>query len=102
MEQKGLVICVRNFRCRCGEIDLIAQDGEYLVFVEVKYRGSGHTGSSLAAVDKRKQYVITQVAQYYMTTRLKSVDRPCRFDVIGFDGEKICWIPNAFDACGRF
>lgn len=92
---------MRNFRCRCGEIDLIAQDGEYLVFVEVKYRGSGSAGGSLAAVNKRKQYVITQVAKYYMMTRCKSAEQPCRFDVIGFEGERICWIPNAFDACGR-
>lgn len=102
LEDKGLRILERNYRCRCGEIDLIAQDGAYLVFVEVKYRNSTKAGCSLAAVDIRKQAVITKTAQYYLMTHVQSMDHPCRFDVIGIDRKEICWIPNAFDACGRF
>ena len=53
--KNGLRILARNYRNRTGEIDLIAQDGEYLVFAEVKYRSSLHEGYAVAAVDVRKQ-----------------------------------------------
>ena len=89
----------RNFRCRMGEIDLIARDGRYLVFVEVKYRSSRRQGTALGAVGKEKQRVISKVAGYYLLTRCKSLDMPCRFDVVGIEGAEMFWIPNAFDYC---
>ena len=97
LEEQGLVIVERNYRFRFGEIDLIAQDGEYLVFVEVKYRSSRNSGSPLAAVDAAKQHVISRVAKNYLLTCRRSVDIPCRFDVVGFDGDEITWVKNAFD-----
>ena len=81
LEKRGLQIREKNFRCRSGEIDLIAQDERYLVFVEVKYRKNGRSGSSFAAVHGYREFP------------------PCRFDVVGIDGEKIHWIKNAFDFC---
>ena len=53
LEKRGLQIREKNFRCRSGEIDLIAQDERYLVFVEVKYRKNGRSGSSFAAVGEK-------------------------------------------------
>ena len=97
LEEQGLAILEHNYRCRFGEIDLIAQDGEYLVFVEVKYRSSRQSGSPLAAVDAAKQHVISRVAKNYLLTCRRSVDIPCRFDVVGFDGDEITWVKNAFD-----
>ena len=64
LKQQGLFILRYNYRCRFGEIDLIARDGEYLVFVEVKYRKDNSSGYSLAAVNPAKQKTICKVARY--------------------------------------
>lgn len=96
LEQQGYQILEYNYRCRMGEIDLVAQDGEYLVFCEVKYRKSPETGSPLEAVDVRKQRVIWKVAQHYlMMHHLQEI--PCRFDVIGIEGNRMILIKNAFE-----
>lgn len=99
LESKGLQILEFNYRFRAGEIDLIARDGEYLVFVEVKYRSTQESGSALCAVGRDKQKVISKTAKHYLTVRRRSIDVPCRFDVVGIDGNKIQWIKNAFDYC---
>lgn len=97
LQAKGLKVLERNFRCRSGEIDLIAMDGNCLVFVEVKYRGFRIAGGSLEAVDSHKQRMICKAAAYYLLTRRHSFDVPCRFDVVGYDWDGIHWIKNAFD-----
>lgn len=97
MRKKGLEIKAQNYRCRLGEIDLIALDGSCLVFVEVKYRASIKNGGALAAVDRHKQQVIGRVAQNYLLRYYGSIDIPCRFDVVGIEGKTIHWVKNAFD-----
>ena len=99
LEKRGLQIREKNFRCRSGEIDLIAQDERYLVFVEVKYRKNGRSGSSFAAVGREKQRIISRVAMFFLAVHGYREFPPCRFDVVGIDGEKIHWIKNAFDFC---
>ena len=94
---KGFEILEKNYRCRIGEIDLIARDGEYLVFVEVKYRKDNSSGYSLAAVNPAKQKTICKVARYFLTVEYHNVDIPCRFDVAGIDGDEIHWVKNAFE-----
>ena len=94
--KKGYKILERNFRNRSGEIDIIAKDGEYFCFVEVKYRTTNDFGSPLEAVDYRKQNQIRKVAMYYLMKNKLSEWTPCRFDVIGFEGEKMTHIENAF------
>ena len=89
----------RNFRCRSGEIDLVAQDGRYLVFIEVKYRKNGKSGSPFSAVGREKQRIISKVAMFYLIAHGYRELPPCRFDVVGIDGENIHWIKNAFDFC---
>lgn len=96
LEKNGYRILERNFRCRTGEIDLVARDGRYLVFVEVKYRANAALGSALEAVGPRKQAVIRQTAAYYMLLHHLPSDTPCRFDVAGITGEEIVLIRNAF------
>lgn len=100
LEEGGLRILERNYRCRMGEIDLVAEDGSYLVFVEVKYRSTGGSGDPLCAVDRRKQRVISRVAAHYLLTHGEGTERPCRFDVVGFEGARPRWIRNAFDYIG--
>ena len=94
--KKGYKILERNFRNRSGEIDIIAKDGEYFCFVEVKYRTTNDFGSPLEAVDYRKQNQIRKVALYYLMKNKLSEWIPCRFDVIGFEGEKMTHIKDAF------
>ena len=97
LKQHGYDIVEHNFSCRFGEIDLIARDGEYLVFVEVKYRKDNSSGYSLAAVNPAKQKTICKVARYFLTVEYHNVDIPCRFDVAGIDGDEIHWVKNAFE-----
>jgi putative endonuclease len=89
-------ILERNFRCRQGEIDIIAKDGDIICFVEVKYRANGEAGRAVDAVDYRKQQKIIRVARYYMMIHGWNEWTPCRFDVIAIDGTEITFYPNAF------
>ena len=95
LEQKGWEILEYNYRCRAGEIDIIARDGETLVFCEVKYRSGPEKGSPLEAVGVKKQQTIFRCALFYMTERHMQ-DVPCRFDVIGIDGTEAVHIKDAF------
>lgn len=97
LRQQGYEILDMNFYGRFGEIDIIARDGETLVFAEVKYRKSERFGNSLEAVDTRKQKKICQTALYYLARHHISDSVPCRFDVIGITGEDITHIKNAFE-----
>lgn len=100
LEQNGYQILEHNFRCKFGEIDIIALDGGYLVFCEVKYRKDEKKGNPLEAVTITKQKKISKCALYYMTIRGKT-NVPCRFDVVGICGNRIQLIKNAFEYMGR-
>lgn len=99
LEEQGYQILEYNFRSRYGEIDIIAKDGEYLVFCEVKYRKNACLGSPLEAVTYAKQRRISKTAVYYLTIT-RQTEKPCRFDVIGILGDKTKLIKNAFDYAG--
>lgn len=97
LTENGVRVKERNFRCRCGEIDIIGYDCGYLVFFEVKYRKShSDKGSAAEAVDLRKQKKICRVSDYYRMIHKCPSDTPIRFDVIAIDGDKLQWIKNAF------
>ncbi len=100
LRRQGYRILKRNFSCRVGEIDIIAQDGEELVFVEVRSRHSKAAVDPIYSIDWRKQKKIARVACVYVQKRgLRLV--PMRFDVIVVTmGPKpdVVHIPNAFDA----
>lgn len=96
LEKKNFEILQENFHSRYGEIDLIAKQGKYLVFVEVKYRSNEKGGHPLEAVDARKQQHICKTAEYYCLCQGYGENVPCRFDVIGILGTKIIHIENAF------
>lgn len=82
LKKSGLKIVARNYRNRFGEIDIIALDGQTIVFVEVKTRKSNAAGNPLEAVDEIKQAKIIQVAQAYLKQR-RLFEYSVRFDVIG-------------------
>lgn len=96
LQARGMQILARNYRCRQGEIDLIARDGRYLVFVEVKYCSSARCADPLSAVNRAKQRKICRVADYFRFTQKVPDDVPVRYDVIGILGKKTAWIPDAF------
>ena len=84
LRRAGLRILERRFRCRGGEIDLIAEDGRTLVFAEVKTRSGVAFGLPAEAVTAAKQRRIVRAARLYLSRR-GLWERPCRFDVITFD-----------------
>ena len=79
--KNGYKIIIRNFRCRQGEIDIIAQDKNEIVFIEVKTRKNTNYGYPIDAVDKRKQKHILNASKYYIYIN-KLEKRNIRFDVI--------------------
>lgn len=91
----GLAILARNFRTRMGEIDVIAQDGEVLVFVEVRLRSSGSYGGALESITPHKQRRIRAAAGLYLSNL--GNPPPCRFDVVLIEDGQIDWLRAAFD-----
>jgi len=77
----GGMILARNYRCRYGEIDIIAKDGEVLVFVEVRCRRSEAMVSPAESVDSRKISKLIETAEHYITENNLPEDVNCRFDV---------------------
>ena len=102
LEQQGLTIVHRNYRCKTGEIDLIARDGCSLVFVEVRARSNRRFASAAASVDRRKQARLLRTAQHYLHRHPNSAAVPCRFDVIAIEPRQspentaVRWIRAAF------
>lgn len=101
LEQK-LNLIERNFRSKSGEIDLIMQEHEFLVFVEVKYRKSSAFGEPFEMVSPSKQQKICKTAQIYLQKHgLNEYNTFCRFDVVSIKGPaastEITWLKNAFN-----
>ena len=101
LKRQGLVAITQNFRCRMGEIDLIATDGNCLVFVEVRYRGAGSYSRAGLTVDIHKQRKLIRTAALYVTKRPKFANSVMRFDVVAIDTDEhgettIDWIRDAF------
>lgn len=93
---EGLRQVERNFRCKGGEIDLIMQDGDTLVFVEVRQRSKDSFGGALASVTRAKQRRLIVAAQIFL--QRYRMPPACRFDVIGYDGDRMNWLKNAVEA----
>lgn len=102
LTQRGYGIIERNFRCRLGEIDIVAKEGGYLVFIEVKYRSSGASGLPEEAVNDKKQRVISRTALFYLHRYRYQETTPVRFDVVSVfgGGEEVALYQNAFEFCG--
>lgn len=81
LKKHGYKIIERNYRIRQGEIDIIAKDGEYTCFVEVKLRKSDGFGSPGDFIDERKQQKIIKAAQFY-ALKNNLYDTPMRFDAV--------------------
>ncbi|WP_455203186.1 YraN family protein [Kaarinaea lacus] len=106
LRKNGLRFIEENYRCNHGEIDLVMQDADSIVFVEVRYRKHQSYGSGAESIDFRKQRKLIASASHYLQTHRDAAKQPCRFDVISvgnnnsLDSEpyEIQWISNAFEA----
>jgi putative endonuclease len=89
LKGEGYLILERNVVTHAGEIDVVARDGEALVFVEIKARGSAAYGPAIAAVGPAKQRRVSRAAALYLAIR--HLGGPCRFDVLGLDAVEGGW-----------
>ena len=99
LQRQGLQLLQQNYRCRYGEIDLILQDGNTLVFAEVRLRSRSDFGGAAASINASKQIKLIRTAQHYLAT-LAHIP-PCRFDAVLLqttDDSNIEWLRNAFSA----
>jgi putative endonuclease len=99
LQQQGLRLLQRNWRCRTGELDLIMLERDTLVFVEVRYRSHSGWGGAAASVDARKRSKLISAAQQFLQSAQQWSRHPCRFDVVclGSGSSAPDWIKNAFD-----
>jgi|TARA_B110000090_G_scaffold96908_1_gene109179 putative endonuclease len=104
LTRQGLRYITQNFHSRLGEIDLIMQEQDTLVFIEVKYRTNTNFGGAISAISSKKIEKIHKTAKYYLQQHgLNAYNTPCRFDVVALQGNKdnhsmplITWLKNAF------
>ncbi len=101
LARRGLEPLTRNFRCRLGEIDLVALHGDELVFIEVRYRGPGSFSRAGLTVDKHKQRKLVRTAALYVARYPQFGMSVMRFDVVAIDvddngKQSIEWIRDAF------
>ena len=99
----GVRTIAQGYRCRLGEIDLIGDDGQDLVFVEVRARKHDSLGSAPETVGTAKQRRIVLATRHYLMRYPRAQARRIRFDVVAFDDidlpvPRVTWIRNAFDA----
>ena len=98
LEEQGLRVIETNYRTRVGEIDIIAQDKNELVFIEVKYRKDRSYGGAEFAIPRSKQLTIIRVAKVYIKMHGLTFNGFYRFDAVLIDGEEIQHIRNAWHA----
>ena len=100
LERHGLRLRAANVRYRGGELDLVMDDRDVLVFVEVRYRRGTSFGGGAGSVDFAKRRKLVRSASLYLASHPKLAERACRFDVVGVSGEiespRFEWVRNAF------
>lgn len=96
---EGYRVVERNVRLRLGELDVVAWEGDVLVFVEVRSRASARFGHAAQAVNVAKQRQVAKVAQAYLSTRsISPAPRRIRFDVVAITGDELVILRDAFRA----
>jgi len=100
LQNAGLKLLEKNYRCRQGEIDLIMLDNADLVFIEVRFRRHSGFGSGAESVTVAKQQKIIHTAQHFLASHQSEAAKACRFDVISVTSQnqnyQFNWIKNAF------
>ncbi len=99
LQSQGLSLLARNYRCRFGEIDLIMQQGNSIVFVEVRMRSQATYGGAAASINVPKQQKLIRTAEHFLQQH--GHQAACRFDAVlltGLNPNHIEWIQDAFGA----
>jgi putative endonuclease len=95
--QQGLLPVAQNFRCKCGELDLIMADGACAIVVEVRKRANDRFGSAAETIDTRKQAKVNRCAKLWWVQHGQREYTSLRFDVVTIQSEtKLLWIQNAW------
>jgi putative endonuclease len=102
LEAAGLQLLAHNYLTRRGELDLVMREGDTIVFVEVRYRRHAGHGDATASVTARKRGRVILAARQWLGAHPEHAQRPCRFDVVCYDGPaagaRQTWLRAAFDA----
>lgn len=104
LQARGWSLLARNYRCKLGELDIVARDGDTVVFVEVRARSNLRYAGAAASVGPRKRRRLERSARHFLCRHPELADGPCRFDVIAFEprksapGHRLNWIRGAFTA----
>lgn len=103
LEQRGLAVLARGYRCRMGELDLVCRDGGQIVVVEVRARSRGALCSAVESIDVHKRQRIVQATRHWLMRHSAWQTAIIRFDVVAIDAidtaePRIAWIRNAFEA----
>ncbi|HEX8111040.1 MAG TPA: YraN family protein [Kofleriaceae bacterium] len=93
----GYEIVECNFRCKAGELDIVARDGDVLVFVEVRSRSDGDHGHAVEMIGRTKQRRVVRVARHYLAIAAPRFER-CRFDVVAITAGEPILLKDAFRA----
>lgn len=101
LKKQGLILIASNYHSRMGEVDLIMQEDETVVFVEVRYRTSKKYGEAVETITYTKQNKIIKTAERFLQEKKWNERYPCRFDVVTIEpshgeGTSINWLKNAF------
>ena len=100
LQRQGLQLVTRNYRTPFGEIDLIMEQSNIIVFVEVRYRRSQAFGTPTETIGARKQEKLRASAEHYLQRNRKASKKPCRFDIVAVtgapDSNQVEWLQDAF------
>lgn len=100
LQQQGLTLVQCNYRSSFGEIDLVMQERDSLVFVEVRFRSRRDFGSAAETVDARKQARLRATAEHYLQNTPRASKKACRFDIVAITGDgddaDFRWLRNVF------
>ena len=100
LQRQGLRLAARNYRSPFGEIDLVMQERDTLVFVEVRYRSNATFGAPAETVDGRKQARLRATAEHYLQNTPRASKKPCRFDIVAITGDgedgNFRWLRDVF------
>lgn len=103
LQQQGLKLIKRNFRCSLGEIDLIMYHQQWIIFVEVRYRHNLLFGNAIESVNKVKQQRLIRTAFYFLQQQRWTQSLSYRFDIVGVNGVlNLDWIQDAFGVSDEY
>ena len=95
LRRHGYTIVTRNFRCKAGELDIVASERDKLVFVEVRCRTDADHGDALAAIGPRKRAQVARVARIYLAIHPTALSR-VRFDIVAITGDDVQLLEDAW------